>query len=91
MQFTITASFDDSRVSGMSVINSYGGIYSSTRDGDFKVADLQSTLMAGPADAMRAEAIYFDLLKQVSKCTLNNTTLTLLDSNNNELLIFTKR
>jgi len=90
-QFTITVAFDDSQISGTSAVNSYGGTYSANMSGDFSVGELQSTLMAGSDDAMHAEQIYFELLEQARKYTVNETILTLLDGGNNALLVFTKR
>ena len=90
-QFTITAAFDDSRISGTSAVNSYSGAYSTTPSGNFSVAELQATMMGGSDDAMRVESMYFELLSQTRKFTLNQTTLTLLDRDNNPLLVFAKR
>lgn len=90
-EFTMTADFSESQVWGTSAVNSYGGSYTATDDGFFSVSDLVSTLMAGSDDAMRAEGNYFDLLQQARTYTVNGATLTLLDSGNNELLVFTKR
>jgi heat shock protein HslJ len=90
-QFAITVAFDDSQISGTSAVNSYGETYSANMNGDFSVGELQSTLMAGSDEAMHAERIYFELLEQARKYTVNKTTLTLLDGGNNALLVFTKR
>jgi heat shock protein HslJ len=75
-------------ISGTAAVNSYSGIYSAKPNGDFSVGELTITEMAGSEDEMRAEGIYLSLLQQASKYTLNETTLTLLDGNMNELLIF---
>ena len=90
-QFTIMVAFDDSQIFGTSAVNSYSGTYSAKMSGDFSVGELQSTQMAGSDDAMHAERIYFELLKQARKYTVNETTLTLLDNSNNALLVFTKK
>jgi len=89
--FTITATFDDSRISGTTAINSYSGAYSATTGGDFSVGTLYMTEMAGSDDEMRAERLYFELLEQARRYTVNETTLTLFDGGSNELLVFTKR
>lgn len=89
-QFTITANFDDSTIFGTSAINSYSGSYIATASHCFSVGDLQMTLMGGSEEAMQAESIYFQLLQEAGKYTLNQTTLTLFDSFGNELLIFSK-
>jgi heat shock protein HslJ len=57
----------------------------------FSVGELQMTLMGGSEEAMRAESTYFELLWQACKFTVNQTTLTLLDAFNNELLIFSRK
>ena len=90
-RFTITADFDESRISGTSAVNSYGGRYSATASGEFSIGALESTLMAGSEDAMRAERIYLELLAQARKYTVSDTTLTFLDGGSNESLVFRKR
>lgn len=87
-QFTITADFDESHISGTSAINNYSGSYVITASRDFSVGKLQMTLMAGSEEDMQAESIYFELLGQACKFDVDQTTLTLLDAFNNELLIF---
>ncbi len=43
--------------------------------------------MAGPEPAMRAEGIFFELLRQVSSFSVDGDVFTLSDANGNELLI----
>lgn len=90
-QFTITADFSDSQISGTSAVNSYGGPYTATADGHFSVGDLQSTLMGGSEEAMRAESIYVDLLRQASTYAVTNATLTLKNGNHDDVLTFNAR
>lgn len=90
-QFTITADFDESHISGTSAVNYYSGPYVVTASCLFSVGQLQMTTMGGSEEAMRAESTYFELLWQVCKFTVNQTTLTLLDAFNNELLIFSSK
>lgn len=90
-QFTITADFSESQISGTSAINSYGGSYETTADGAFSVGELQATEMAGSAEAMRVEALYFNLLGQALKYAATETTLTLKNGNNQDILIFNPR
>jgi heat shock protein HslJ len=90
-QFTITADFSESQISGTSAVNSYGGPYTATADGRFSVGDLQSTLMGGSEEAMRAESLYFELLRQASKYAVTEATLTLKNSSNLDILIFNAR
>jgi len=87
-QFTITADFDDSQISGTSAVNSYGGPYTAGSDGTFSVGELRATRMAGSEVAMRAEAIDFDLLQQARNYAATETTLTLKNEGDQEILIF---
>jgi len=89
--FTITADFDESRISGTSAVNTYGGPYTATDEGSFSVGELAATEMAGSEPAMRAEALYFDLLRQARKYVVSGATLTLKDAGNQEILIFQSR
>ena len=88
--FYITANFDESHISGTSAINSYSGSYLAAANHVFSIGELQMTLMGGSEEAMRAESLYFELLGQACMFTLDQTTLTLLDAFNDELLIFSK-
>ena len=90
-QFTITADFNESHISGTSAVNDYSGPYVATASCLFSVGELQMTTMGGSEEAMRAESTYFELLWQACKFTVNQTTLTFLDAFNNELLIFSRK
>jgi heat shock protein HslJ len=90
-RFTITADFSDSQISGTSAVNTYGGPYTVTGDGGFSVGELQATLMGGSEDAMRAESLYFDLLRQARKYLVTTSTLTLKNEGNQDILIFQAR
>lgn len=89
-RFTITAAFDDSHISGISAVNSYGGTYLATRSGDFSVREVQSTLMAGTDEAMQAEQYYIALLGKARKYTINGTTLTLFGDGDHAALVFAR-
>ncbi|OFW58666.1 MAG: hypothetical protein A2133_08075 [Actinobacteria bacterium RBG_16_64_13] len=86
--FLMTAVFTDGHLSGKAAVNLYGGPYFATAGGDFSVGAIISTKIAGPEPAMRAERLYFELLQQVRHYQMSGDRLTLLDANNNELLIF---
>ena len=86
--FLITATFKDGHISGKAAVNLYGGPYFANAGGDFSVGPIISTKIAGPEPAMRAERLYFELLQQARHYQLSADRLTLLDVNNNELLIF---
>ena len=87
--FTITASFADGKISGNSGVNSYGGTYEAGSGLAFGVGPLTSTLMAGPAPAMRVETIYLKLLNDAASFKVTGDKLTLYDAGGNESLIFT--
>ncbi len=90
-QFTITADFSESQISGTSAVNSYSGPCTATADGAFSVGALQSTEMGGSEEAMRAEALYFDLLGQARTYEATGTTLTLKNGSNQDTLVFSAR
>lgn len=90
-QITITADFSESQISGTSAVNSYGGTYTATANGRFSVGQLQSTLMGGPEEAMRAEARYLELLQQARKYAVTGATLRLRDGSDQDILVFSAR
>ena len=87
-EFTITAQFDEGRISGTSAVNSYGGEYSTGTGGAFSVGVVAQTLMAGPEPAMEAEDAYHKLLSGAGSYRLDGTTLTLFDADGSESLVF---
>jgi heat shock protein HslJ len=90
-KFAVTADFGEMDISGRSAVNRYGCPYSVGSDGALTVGALKSTRMAGPEDAMRAEAAYFDLLGKARRCSVNGSNLILLDGSNQQILTFTAR
>ncbi len=86
--FTITAQFDDGRVGGQSAVNSYGGPYTTGPAGEFSTGEIVSTMMAGPAPAMRAEQTYLELLQAAATYEVVAGTLTLYDEFGAEALVF---
>ena len=88
--YNLTLQFEDGNLGGTPAVNSYGGPYPATAGGDLQIGEVVSTLMAGPEDAMRAEAAYLERLQQVEKFSLSGDTLTLLDAGGNELLVFAR-
>ena len=86
----ITAVFADGNIGGNSGVNSYSGPYTVAAAGSLTIGEVAMTMMAGPEPAMQAESAYHELLRQVTGYRLADDTLTLLDSNGNELLIFTR-
>jgi len=86
--FTITAEFKDGRIGGTSAVNSYGGPYTTGGDGSFSVGELASTMMAGPEPDMQAETTYMALLAAAKEFRVDGETLTLLDGDGGESLIY---
>jgi heat shock protein HslJ len=87
---TITIAFKDGQASGNSGVNSYGGPYSAGIGGSLSFGSIAMTQMAGPEPAMRAESAYHALLAQVGSYKVEGATLTLMDKNGNQQLIFTE-
>lgn len=88
--YSITLEFDKRTFSGRSAVNSYGGDYITLPGDKIKISGIFQTEMAGPPEAMQAEGTYFDLLGKVQKYAIKDDTLTLLDENGDELLVFEK-
>jgi len=88
--YTFTLAFDTKTFSGQSAVNSYGGQYTAFKDGRLIISGIYSTEMAGTPEAMATETVYFELLNSAKRYKLVEDTLTLLDANGNELLIFTR-
>jgi heat shock protein HslJ len=85
--FTITVHFDDGTIGGQAPVNSYGGEYTVKGDA-LTTSNVARTLMAGSPEADHAEAVYFELLDQAKRITVDDDTLTLSDEDGNELLVF---
>lgn len=84
---TITAAFSGDEIGGQAPVNSYGGEY--TAGGAvFKVGDVARTLMAGSDEAMAVEDAYFEALGTVTAYVYDGDTLTLLDPDGAQLLVF---
>ena len=84
----ITATFADGNISGSSGVNTYAGSYKAASGGAFSLAQLQSTEMAGPEPAMRAESAYMTLLGQAALYKRVDNRLTLYGKGGKESLIF---
>jgi heat shock protein HslJ len=90
-RFTITADFSETSISGSAAVNTYGGPYTATADGAFSAGPIHATVMAGSADAMRAESLYFDLLGQARNYEVVGSMLILRNEGNQDVLIFQAR
>ncbi len=86
---TITATFADSVVSGTSGVNTYSGGYESDSSGFFSAGPLAGTMMAGPEDAMKAEAAFVKRLDSAESYSITAGKLVLRDADGNESLAFT--
>lgn len=86
--YTFTLQFERDTFSGRSAVNSYGGRYAVLPGGRMLIDSVYSTEMAGTPEAMAAEAVYFELLGSVKRYALTEDSLTLMDAEGNELLIF---
>jgi len=86
--FTITADFEEARISGTCVASSYGGSYETGPGDDFSIGPLSSTMGGGTGDEGRAEMFYIDLLEAVETYAREGDTLTLYDAEGNESLVF---
>ena len=86
--FAITALFEDGRIGGHSGVNSYGAAYTLGPGDAFALGEIESTLMAGSAEDMQAEASYLELLRSAIRYSLSSDALILYDGDGNELLIY---
>ena len=86
--FLINAQFRNGEIGGNSAVNSYGGPYKAGLLGAFSAGPINSTLIAGPEDAMRAEQTYLELLDRASHYERTDSTLVLSEENGTALLTF---
>lgn len=86
--FRVTLGFQDGRAGGRAPVNNYFGMCSEPIPGRVGLGPFGMTMMAGPPEAMAAEAAYLHLLEQVSAFHLADEVLTLSDSNGRVLLSF---
>ena len=87
---TITAEFADGRVAGSSGVNRYNGSVESSTDGSFAIDQPVSTMMAGPEEAIKAEATYLRLLEGATSYAIDGDTLVLTDADGQPSLTFTR-
>lgn len=85
----ITAAFDETKVSGNSGVNSYFGQYRRDGDGSFSAGPIGSTMMAGPQDAMDAEAAFVKRLEAAASYAVTGDRLVLRDADGKDSLVFT--
>ena len=63
--FLVTLGFQDERAGGKAPVNRYFGMCAAGPDGGLVLGPFGMTMMAGPPEAMSAEAAYVRLLEQV--------------------------
>ena len=87
----VTIRFDTSgNATGRGPINHFSGRYSATVDGQISWSDagLQTTMMAGPPEAMEQEDLFFQILGQVSRYRVSASQLILETDDSNSSLTF---
>jgi heat shock protein HslJ len=87
----VTIRFDASgNASGRGPVNHFSGRYSATSDGRISWSDagLQTTMMAGPPEAMEQEDLFFQILGQVSRYRISASQLILETDDSNSSLTF---
>lgn len=78
-KFDITIEFAADKVSGFAGVNRYNGSYETQADGSIEFGPLATTKMAGPPEAMAAEAAYLKALQEASHYSADKAELTLVD------------
>ncbi len=89
----VTIRFDASgTASGRGPINHFSGRYEATADGriSWSSAGLQSTMMAGPPEAMEREDLFFQILGQVYRYRISGSQLILETEDSNSSLTFVR-
>jgi heat shock protein HslJ len=84
---TITANFDESRITGSSGCNSYFGPYT-TQNNNIEIGQISSTLKACIGDVANLEKTYLSLLTQANSYLISGQTLTLFNDNQQPILVF---
>lgn len=87
--FTITASFADGQISGTAAVNSYSG-ECAVGGIKFSPGAIARTEMAGPPEAMEAEAAYFELLGKAATYEIEGDRLSVKDEAGAVLLEFAR-
>jgi heat shock protein HslJ len=88
--FDITAQFDNTRISGKVIVNTYDGPCT-VGNGEFLVQSLSVTEIAGTEDEMQAEQYYIELLMQTRSYGRTDSTLSFSNADRKQLLLFRKR
>jgi heat shock protein HslJ len=86
--FLVTLGFQDERAGGKAPVNRYFGMCAAGSGGTLTLGHFGRTMMAGPPEAMSAEASYVRLLEQVRGFRLGEDRLVLVDADGADLLAF---
>jgi heat shock protein HslJ len=89
-QVTITAEFADDRVAGQAGVNRYHASITSATDGSLQVDQVATTRMAGPPEAMTAEAAYLRRLQAASSYRIDGDSLVVLDGDGRSSLTYSR-
>lgn len=84
---TVTALFEEGRVSGESGVNTYRGEYKLS-GASLRISNVATTLMAGPPEAMEVEQEFVSLLERTRTFTAEGTGLKMFDDAGAEILVF---
>lgn len=88
---TITATFEEGKITGYSGCNSYGGAYT-VKGADLQLGEIAMTLMACLEEGvMEQEQAYMEALSNVAKFRLDNDRLELLDASGVSLLAYARQ
>lgn len=86
---TITAEFADDRVAGSAGVNRYNASVTASSDGSLSFGEVISTKMAGPPEAMAAEAAYLKRLQAATSYRVDGDQLVINDADGEPSLTFT--
>jgi heat shock protein HslJ len=86
--FMVTLGFQDERAGGKAPVNRYFGMCAAGPEGTLALGPFGMTMMAGPPEAMAAEASYVRLLEHVRGFRLDEDRLVLLDADGADVLAF---
>lgn len=87
--FDITLEFTDTDAAGFGGVNRYSASFTSSPEGVMEFGEIASTMMAGPDDAMAAEAAYLAALGTVTGYTVDGSELDLF-AGETEILTYSK-
>ncbi len=84
--FLVTLGFQEGRAGGKAPVNRYFGMCADGPEGGLALGPFGMTMMAGPPEAMEAEAAYLRLLEEARGIELGEGRLRLVDAAGEALL-----